>query len=67
MCKFRGDHFDVCERILIFVRSNVTDIVNNQKTLYYATSNNLFLHYLAKRGNTKIAFSLKRFINQAVG
>jgi len=28
----------------------------NQKTLYYATSNNLLLHYLAKRRNTKITF-----------
>ena len=28
----------------------------NQKMLYYATSNNLLLHYLAKRGNTKITF-----------
>ena len=35
---------------------NVTDKVGNQKTLYYATTNNLFLHYLAKRGNTKITY-----------
>jgi len=30
-----------------------------KKTLYYATSNNLLLHYLVKRGNAKIAFFLK--------
>jgi len=35
---------------------NVTDKVGNQKTLYYATSNNVLLHCLAKRGNTKITY-----------
>ena len=35
---------------------NVTDKVGNQKTLHYATPNNLLLHYLAKRGNTKITY-----------
>ena len=39
----------------IFARY-VTDKVGNQKTLYYATSDLVLLHYLAKRGNTKIAF-----------
>jgi len=33
---------------------NVTDKVGNQKTLYYATSNNL--HYLAKRGNMQTTY-----------
>jgi len=44
------------ERILISFGRSVTDKVSNQKKLYYATSNNLFLHYLAKRKNTKNAF-----------
>jgi len=34
-------NFDAHERILIFFGRNVTDKVDNQKTLYYATSNNL--------------------------
>jgi len=34
--------FDTCEWILIFLGRNVTDKVSNQKTLYYATSNNLY-------------------------
>jgi len=37
---------------------NVTYKVGNQKTHYYAISNNMFLHYLAKWGNMKITFSL---------
>jgi len=50
-------NFDIRERILIFFGRNVTDNVSNQKTLYCATPNNL---YLAKRRNTKIAcFSQK--------
>jgi len=42
----------------IFFGTNVTDKVGNQKTLYYATSNNLqvLLYYLAKCGNTKITY-----------
>jgi len=34
-------NFDAHEWILIFFGRNVTDKVGNQKTLYYATSNNL--------------------------
>jgi len=34
-------NFDAHEWILIFVDRSVTDKVGNQKTLYYATSNNL--------------------------
>jgi len=34
-------NFDAHECILIFFGRNVTDKVGNQKTLYYATSNNL--------------------------
>jgi len=34
-------NFDAREWILIFFGRNVTDKVDNQKTLYYATSNNL--------------------------
>jgi len=33
-------NFDTHEWILIFFGTNVTDKVGNQKTLYYATSNN---------------------------
>jgi len=41
----------------IFFGRDVTDKLGNQKTLYYATSNNyVLLHYLAKRGNTKITY-----------
>ena len=35
-------NFDTHERILIFYGRNVTDEVSNQKTFYYATSNNVF-------------------------
>jgi len=35
-------NFDAHEWILIFFGINVTDKVGNQKTLYYATSNNLW-------------------------
>jgi len=51
-------NYDTHEWILIFFGRNVTDKVGNQKTLYYATSNNLImlLHYLAKCGNTKITY-----------
>jgi len=35
-------NFDAHEWILIFFGRNVTDKVGNQKTLYYATSNNLW-------------------------
>jgi len=34
-------NFDAHEWILIFFGRNVTDKIGNQKTLYYATSNNL--------------------------
>ena len=34
-------NLDTHERILIFFGKNVIDKVGNQKTLYYATSNNL--------------------------
>ena len=47
-------NFDAHEWILIFFGRNVTDKVGNQKTLYYATSNNL--HYLAKRGNMQTTY-----------
>ena len=33
--------FDICERILIFFGINVTNKASSQKTLYYATSDNL--------------------------
>jgi len=36
-------NFDTCEQILIFFGKHVTNKVSNQKTLYYATSNNLCL------------------------
>ena len=35
-------NFDAHEWILIFFGRNVTDKLGNQKTLYYATSNNLY-------------------------
>ena len=35
-------NFDTHERILIFFGRNVTDKLSNQKTLYYATLNNLW-------------------------
>jgi len=56
-------NFGTWEWILIFFGRNVTDRVSNQKTYYYVTSNNLFLHYLVKQRTTKIAFSLKCCIN----
>jgi len=34
-------NFDAREWVFIFFGRNVTDEVGNQKTLYYATSNNL--------------------------
>jgi len=50
-------NFDAHEWSLIFFGRNVTDKVGNQKTLYHATWNTLWLlHYLEKRGNTKITY-----------
>jgi len=50
-------NLDTHEWILISFGRNVTDKVGNEKTLYYATSSSLvLLHYLTKRGNTKITF-----------
>jgi len=51
-------NFDTHEWILIFFGRNVMDKVGNQKTLYYATSNNLcFCTTWQKWGNKKITFS----------
>jgi len=47
----------------MFFGRNVTNKVSNQKTLYYAISINLLLHYLVKRTNAKIAFSPQCRIN----
>jgi len=51
--------FDTDEWILIFFDRSVTDKVGNQKTLYMPPEVTcILLHYLAKRGNAKITFSL---------
>jgi len=48
-------NFDAHEWILIFLGRNVTDKVGNQKTLYYATSNNLcYCTIWENAKNTKI-------------
>ena len=48
---------DACKWILIFFGRNVTDKVGNQKTLYYATSNNLSFCTTCQNGeNMKITF-----------
>jgi len=49
-------NFDTRERIFIFLDRNATDKVSNQKTLYYATSNNLCFCTTWQNGNTKITF-----------
>jgi len=41
------------ERILIFFGRNVTDKVRNQKTYYYATSNNLHVCATWQNGETR--------------
>jgi len=52
-------NFDAREWILIFFGRNVTDKVGNQKTLYYATSNNLCYCTTCQNGETwKSHFSL---------
>ena len=51
---------DICKRILIFFGRNITDKVSKQKTLYYATSNNLCFCTTWQNGKTrKLHFSLK--------
>ena len=51
------NNFDAREWILIFFGRNVTDKVGNQKTLYYATSNNLCFCTTWQNGeNMKITF-----------
>jgi len=45
-------NFDTHEWILIFFGRNVTDKVGNQKTLYYATSNNLCFCTTWQNGET---------------
>jgi len=50
---------DTHEWILIFFGRNVTDKVGSQKTLYYATSNNLCFCTIWQNGKTrKLHFSL---------
>ena len=52
-------NFDASECILIFFGRNVTDKVGNQKTRYYATSNNLCFCTTCQNGETwKSHFSL---------
>jgi len=46
-------NFDAHEWILIFFGRNVTDKVGNQKTLYYATSNNLFFCTTLQNAETR--------------
>jgi len=45
-------NFDAREGILIFFGRNVTDKVGNQRTLYYATSNNLCFCTTCQNGKT---------------
>jgi len=48
------------ERIFIFFGTNVADKVSNQKTIYYATSNNLCFCTTWQNGKTrKLHFSLE--------
>jgi len=46
-------NFDTHEWILIFFGRNVTDKVGNQKTLYYATSNNLCFYTTWQNAETR--------------
>jgi len=53
-------NFDARERILTFFGRNVTDKVGNQKTLYFATSNNVYFRTTWQNRETrKSHFSLK--------
>jgi len=57
-------NFDTREQILICFGRNTTDKVSNQKTLYYATSNNLCfctIRYFAKRDFVISRFFMKLF------
>jgi len=45
-------NFDAREWIWIFLGRNVTDKVGNQKTLYYATSNNVCFCTTCQNGET---------------
>jgi len=47
-------NFDTCEWTLIFFDTNVTNKVNHQKTLYYATSSNLCFCTTWQIGQTRI-------------
>jgi len=44
---------DTREWILTFFGTNITDKVSNQKTLYYATSNNLCFCIIWQNGKTQ--------------
>jgi len=58
-------NFDTHKRRSIIVGRDVTSKVGNQKTLYYATSNNLFFCTSWQNGKTrKSNFSLKCCISQ---
>jgi len=58
-------NFETHEQILIFFGTSVTDKVNNQKALYYATSNNLCFYTTWQNGETrKSHFSLKCCISR---
>jgi len=49
--------------VLMCFGRNVTDKVSNQKTYYYAASNNLCFCTTWQNGETQIAFSLKCYIS----
>jgi len=49
-------NFDAHELILIFFARNVTDKVDNQKTLYYATSNSLCFCTTWQNGETRKSY-----------
>jgi len=56
-------NFDAYQWILIFFGRNVTNKVGNQRTLYYATSSNLYFCTTWQNGETrKSHFSLDRIV-----
>jgi len=59
-------NFDTRERILVFFGRNVTDKVSNEKTLYYAISNNVCFCTTWQNGQTRKSHFFTQMLCQCI-
>jgi len=59
-------NFDTHEHILVFFGRNVTDKVSNQKTLYYATPNNMCFCTTWQYGETQKSHFFTEMLHQCI-